>query len=106
MKTDSLSLGVEMDGTMAEFMVLSEAGVAAAPSHLSDEEAASIPTAGVTAWRALVTEGRLKAGDTVLVQGTGGVSIRAAVREVAGCLRDRYLIQRQQAGEGPRARRR
>ena len=62
---------------MAEFMVLSEAGVAAAPSHLSDEEAASIPTAGVTAWRALVTEGRLKAGDTVLVQGTGGVSLFA-----------------------------
>ena len=62
---------------MAEFMVLSVAGVAAAPSHLSDEEAASLPTAGVTAWRALVTEGRLKAGDTVLVQGTGGVSLFA-----------------------------
>ncbi len=62
---------------MAEFMVLSEAVVVPARSHLSDEEAASIPTAGVTAWRALVTEGRLKAGDTVLVQGTGGVSLFA-----------------------------
>ena len=71
------SLGVEMDGTMAEFMVLPAAGVAAVPAHLSDEEAASIPTAGVTAWRALVTEGRIKAGDTVLVQGTGGVSLFA-----------------------------
>jgi NADPH:quinone reductase-like Zn-dependent oxidoreductase len=73
----SLSLGVEMDGTMAEFMVLDAAGVAAAPSHLTDEEAACLSTAGVTAWRALVTEGRLKPGDTVLVQGTGGVSIFA-----------------------------
>jgi len=71
------SLGVEMDGTMAEFMVLPAAGVAAVPAHLSDEEAASIPTAGVTAWRALVTEGGVKAGDTVLVQGTGGVSLIA-----------------------------
>lgn len=71
------SLGVEMDGTMAEFMVLPAAGVAAVPAHLSDEEAASIPTAGVTAWRALVTEGRVKAGDTVLVPGTGGVSLFA-----------------------------
>jgi NADPH:quinone reductase-like Zn-dependent oxidoreductase len=73
----SRSLGVEMDGTMAEFMVLDAAGVAAAPPHLSDEEAASLPTAGVTAWRALVSEGRVKAGDTVLVQGTGGVSLFA-----------------------------
>lgn len=71
------SLGVETDGTMAEFMVLDQAGVAPAPPHLSDEEAAAIPTAGVTAWRALVTEGRVKAGDTVLVQGTGGVSLFA-----------------------------
>ncbi|MFO1153885.1 MAG: NAD(P)-dependent alcohol dehydrogenase [Rhodospirillales bacterium] len=73
----SRSLGVEMDGTMAEFMVLDEAGVFPIPDHLSDEEATTLPTAGVTAWRALVTEGRLKAGDTVLVQGTGGVSIFA-----------------------------
>ncbi|MBK8907451.1 MAG: NAD(P)-dependent alcohol dehydrogenase [Rhodospirillales bacterium] len=73
----SRSLGVETDGTMAEFMVLDEAGVAPAPSHLTDEEAAAIPTAGVTAWRALVTEGRVKPGDTVLVQGTGGVSLFA-----------------------------
>ena len=71
------SLGVEMDGTMAEYMVLDATGVAAAPDHLSDEEAAALPTAGVTAWRALVTEGRVKAGDTVLVQGTGGVSLFA-----------------------------
>ena len=73
----SLTLGAEMDGTMAEFMVLNAAGAATAAPHLSDEEAAYFPTAGLTAWRALVTEGRLKAGDTVLVQGTGGVSLFA-----------------------------
>jgi NADPH:quinone reductase-like Zn-dependent oxidoreductase len=73
----ALTLGVELDGTMAEFMVLPENGVVVAPAHLSDEEAAALATAGVTAWRALVTEGRVKAGDTVLVQGTGGVSLFA-----------------------------
>ena len=73
----SLSLGCEMDGTMAELMVLSEQGVAQAPDHLDDMEAASLGTAGVTAWRALVTEGRISRGDKVLVQGTGGVSLFA-----------------------------
>lgn len=73
----SLSLGCELDGTMAEFMVLPEEGVALAPAHLDDVEAASLPAAAVTAWRALVTEGRSKPGDKVLVQGTGGVSLFA-----------------------------
>jgi NADPH:quinone reductase-like Zn-dependent oxidoreductase len=73
----SLSLGCELDGTMAEFMVLPEEGVALAPEHLDDLEAASLPAAAVTAWRALVTEGRSRPGDTVLVQGTGGVSLFA-----------------------------
>lgn len=53
----SLSLGCEIDGTMAEFMVLPEGGAALAPAHLDDMEAASLPTAAVTAWRTLVTEG-------------------------------------------------
>ena len=73
----SRSLGCEMDGTMAEFMVLPEQGVAHVPAHLDDVEAATLPTAAVTAWRALVTEGRLQPGDKVLIQGTGGVSLFA-----------------------------
>lgn len=73
----SLSLGCELDGTMADFIVLPETGVAPAPGFLDDAEAASLPTAAVTAWRALVTEGRIRAGDKVLVQGTGGVSLFA-----------------------------
>ena len=71
------SLGCEMDGTMAEFMVLPEDGVALAPGHLDDIEVATLPTAGVTAWHALITEGHIKPGDKVLVQGTGGVSLFA-----------------------------
>jgi NADPH:quinone reductase-like Zn-dependent oxidoreductase len=62
---------------MAEFMVLSEYGAAHAPAHLDEIEAASLGTAAVTAWRALVTEGGIVAGDRVLVQGTGGVSLFA-----------------------------
>ena len=73
----ALSLGCEMDGTMAEYMVLPADGVSPVPPHLTDEEAATLPTAAVTAWRALVSEGRLRAGETVLVQGTGGVSLFA-----------------------------
>lgn len=72
-----MSLGCEADGTMTEYMVLPEAGAQLAPAHLENQEAATLPTAGVTAWRALVTEGRVKPGDVVLVQGTGGVSLFA-----------------------------
>jgi len=71
------SLGCEQDGTMAEYLVLSEEGVSLVPEHLSDTEAATLPTAAVTAWRTLVTEGKVKPGETVLVQGTGGVSLFA-----------------------------
>ncbi|WP_373500480.1 NAD(P)-dependent alcohol dehydrogenase [Desulfococcus sp.] len=73
----SLSLGCELDGTMADLMVLPEEGVALAPGHLDDMEAVSLPTAAVTAWRALATEGCVMPGDKVLVQGTGGVSLFA-----------------------------
>ena len=57
--------------------MLDSEGVVPVPSHLSDEEAATLPCAAVTAWHALVTCGHLAAGETVLVQGTGGVSIFA-----------------------------
>ena len=71
------SLGGPLDGTLAEFMLLDEEGLVAVPESLSDEQAATLPCAAVTAWNALVTEGGVVAGDTVLVQGTGGVSIFA-----------------------------
>lgn len=71
------ALGGPIDGTLQEYMLLSEQGVIRVPEHLTDREVSTLPCAGLTAWRALVVEGGLKAGDTVLVQGTGGVSIFA-----------------------------
>jgi NADPH:quinone reductase-like Zn-dependent oxidoreductase len=65
------------EGMLAEYVAISEEGVVHVPEHLSDEQGATLPCAAVTAWHALVGEGRLKAGDSVLVQGTGGVSIFA-----------------------------
>jgi NADPH:quinone reductase-like Zn-dependent oxidoreductase len=71
------TLGGPLDGTLAELAVFDEEGVVHVPDHLSDEEAATLPCAAVTAWSALVTEGGVAAGDTVLVLGTGGVSLFA-----------------------------
>ncbi len=72
------ALGIPLDGTLAEYIVLHEDGVVAIPPRLSFEEAATLPCAGVTAWNALMVSGApLKAGDTVLCLGTGGVSILA-----------------------------
>ncbi len=71
------ALGGSNDGVLAEEVVLDADGVTTFPDHLSFEEAATLPCAGLTAWHALVSEGRLRAGDTVLVQGTGGVSLFA-----------------------------
>ncbi|QCI63744.1 zinc-dependent alcohol dehydrogenase family protein [Phreatobacter stygius] len=70
-------LGGPIDGMLADYVRLSADGVVQVPAHLSDEEAATLPCAGLTAWHALVTEGGIKPGDTVLVQGTGGVAIFA-----------------------------
>jgi NADPH:quinone reductase-like Zn-dependent oxidoreductase len=64
-------------GMLAEYVVLPAEGVVPVPDHLSAEEAATLPCAAVTAWHALVTEGGVKAGDVVLTQGTGGVSLFA-----------------------------
>jgi len=71
------ALGAGGTGMLAEVVVVPAAGVVAFPPHLSFEEAATLPCAAVTAWHALVTEGGVKAGDTVLIQGTGGVSLFA-----------------------------
>ena len=71
------TLGGPLDGVMTEYVVLSEQGVVKASEHLSDEEAAALPCAALTAWSAIVTDGQVKAGDRVLVQGTGGVSLFA-----------------------------
>ena len=76
-ETMRTTLGGPLDGTLREEMCLSEEGVVPVPEHLSDAEAACLPCAAVTAWSALVTHGGVKAGDTVLVLGTGGVAVFA-----------------------------
>jgi NADPH:quinone reductase-like Zn-dependent oxidoreductase len=71
------ALGGPLDGTLADHIVLHEEGLVHVPAHLTDEEAASLPCAAVTAWSALVEQGEVRPGDTVLVLGTGGVSLFA-----------------------------
>ncbi len=71
------ALGAGRDGVLAEYVVLHENGVIPIPKHLTYPEAATLPCAALTAWNALVVEGKIKAGDTVLALGTGGVSIFA-----------------------------
>jgi NADPH:quinone reductase-like Zn-dependent oxidoreductase len=77
---DLSALGVHAnDGLLAEYAVLPESGIAKVPSYLSYEAASTLPCAALTAWNALFeTPVRVKPGGTVLVQGTGGVSIFAA----------------------------
>jgi NADPH:quinone reductase-like Zn-dependent oxidoreductase len=62
---------------LSEYVVLDQEGVVKLPAHLSYEEAATLPCAAVTAWAALTRYRHLNAGETVLLQGTGGVSIFA-----------------------------
>ncbi|MNQ95812.1 Crotonyl-CoA reductase [compost metagenome] len=69
------SLGGPLNGVAAEYVVLHEDGVVRIPDHLTYEEASTLPIAGLTAWSMLIEYGGLQAGDTVLLQGTGGVSI-------------------------------
>jgi len=71
------SLGGPVDGTMAEYMCLSEEGVVKVPAYLTDIEAATLPCAALTAWSALTICGKVKPGDRVLVQGCGGVALFA-----------------------------
>ena len=71
------AMGGAIDGMLTELAVLEEDGVVRLPDHLSFEEGATLPCAGVTAWHALVEIGGIRAGDTVLVLGSGGVSIFA-----------------------------
>ena len=73
----SRPLGGPLPGVLQEEFVAKAEAVSPIPRAWSFEEAATLPCAGLTAWRALMVEGELKTGETVLVQGTGGVSIFA-----------------------------
>lgn len=75
------ALGGDVDGMLAEYVLLDQDGLVHFPDHLSYEEAATLPCAGVTAWNALHHAGEpedpVPSGETVLIQGTGGVSLFA-----------------------------
>lgn len=72
---NGMTLGGPLPGVLAEFVSLPEDWLVGAPGSLSDAEASTLPIAGVTAWFSLVEEGGLRAGQTVLAQGTGGVAL-------------------------------
>lgn len=86
----SATLGGPGPGMGQEQVVLPEAALCLAPSGWSHEEAAALPIAAVTAWSALVTEGPVQSGQTVLTLGTGGVSIFAL--QIAKALGARVII--------------
>ena len=72
------ALGGPSDGVLAEQIVLSEEGLVRIPSHMSFEQAATLPCAAVTAWNAALVKGGLQPGHTVVTLGTGGVSLFSA----------------------------
>ncbi|MBL0184600.1 MAG: NAD(P)-dependent alcohol dehydrogenase [Candidatus Obscuribacter sp.] len=79
------ALGAFVDGMLRQFAVFSESALVHIPAYLSYEEAATLPCAALTAWSSLMVNGNLKAGQTVLIQGTGGVSIFALqLAKIAG----------------------
>jgi NADPH:quinone reductase-like Zn-dependent oxidoreductase len=94
------ALGGAAGGVLAESVLLHENGLVHIPAHLSFEEAATLPCAAVTAWHALITEGCLKSGDTVVTLGSGGVSLfalqfskRAGARVIATSSSDEKLAR-------------
>ncbi len=80
------ALGGDVDGVLREFGTFDENGLVRIPDHFSFEEAATLPCAAVTAYNALFESGKLHPSDTVLLQGTGGVSIFGLqLASVYGC---------------------
>ena len=103
-KAAKSALGGKIDGLLAEYAIFPEYGLVTIPQHLTDKEAATLPCAGVTAWNALI-EGGLKPGDTVLILGTGGVSLfalqfaqMAGARVIATSSSDEKLVRVKELG--------
>ncbi len=99
------ALGGAIDGVLCEYKVFHEDGLVTPPAFLTDEEAAALPCAGVTAWHALFEHSNSAPGDTVLLQGTGGVSTFALLFARAAGLRtvmtsgsDEKIVQMRELG--------
>jgi NADPH:quinone reductase-like Zn-dependent oxidoreductase len=86
-ESTAVGLGGAIDGVLAEDVLIAADALVPIPDHLSFAEAATIPCAGVVAWNALLADGQLAAGDSVLLLGTGGVSIWALQLAKAAGLR-------------------
>jgi NADPH:quinone reductase-like Zn-dependent oxidoreductase len=99
-------LGGTVDGVLAEYVCIPEHAAVRIPGHLSPIEAATLPIAGVTAWHAMFALGRLQSGQTVVVQGSGGVStfalqlaLAAGARVIATFSSDEKLRRLRSFGE-------
>src|SRR3984957_12486612 len=99
------ALGGGIDGMLAEYAILEEDGVVKIPAHLSLEEGATLPCAAVTVWNAMMEHAKLKAGDTMLLQGTGGVSVfglqfahAMGIRAIITSSSDKKLAQAKKLG--------
>jgi len=99
------ALGGALDGMLTEYIALNQDGLVPIPDYMSFEEAATLPCAAVTSWNALVTTGSITAGETVLVMGTGGVSIFAlqfarmhGARVIATSSSDAKLVRLREMG--------
>ena len=102
---EKTALGGDVDGMLTEYRLLDQAGVVKLPDHLSYEQGATLPCAAVTAWNALYGLRRLAAGETVLILGTGGVSVfglqfakAAGARVIATSSSDNKLRRIRQLG--------
>ncbi|AFS52290.1 zinc-dependent alcohol dehydrogenase family protein [Leptospirillum ferriphilum] len=81
-----VTLGCERDGVLSEWVTVPQSGLVPVPAHLSDSEASTLTCAGLTAWNALMEGDPVRPGETVLIQGTGGVSIFALqFARLSGC---------------------
>ncbi len=80
-------VGQQRPGVLAEYVCIPAHGLVRTPVHISSEQASTLPIAGLTAWVGLVEAGKLQVGQTVLTQGTGGVSVAALqIARAAGSL--------------------
>ena len=95
-------LGGPQDGVLAEQVCVHERSAVRAPRHMTPVQAACLPIAGVTAWQALFVQGRVKPGDVVVVQGTGGVSLFAL--QLAVCAGARVIATSGSEAKAARAR--
>lgn len=95
-------LGAPYPGGLAEYMILEAESAVLAPATITDEEASTLPIAALTAWFSLVTYGKLKAGETVVIQGTGGVSIFGL--QIAHALGARVIVTTSSDAKGQKAK--